>query len=105
MFIAEEGEDMLIVKLGKLSSTDSSGEPDLLAGQKVVKLLEAEEVIIYVLRPEKLVEVHGWNGTKDFSYYISKDGKRPEGFASDIEFWREAYIENSNGATTHVVRF
>jgi len=71
------------------------------------KIVEADEVEIHTHRPGELYSVEG--SCKDgssFAFYISDSYKpKPEGFADEVVFWYAAYIENSNGATTEVVKF
>lgn len=72
-----------------------------------MQFIEATQVNIHYLRPDELIEIAG-KGTSGeiFSYYVAPNNKpRPEGFADEVEFWWEAYIENSTGKTTHTIRF
>ncbi len=78
----------------------STAEEDI--GRFSTRIVESEKVDVHVLRPGELFEVAG----DGFAFYISpRDKPRPEGFALEVEFWHEAFIENSSGATTKVVRF
>lgn len=84
----------------------SSDADDLL--RITTKIIEAIEVEIICHRPGVLYEIVGKlvDGGDQFSYYIANhDCQRPEGFAQEIEFAYEAYVENSSGATTASVRF
>jgi hypothetical protein len=72
-----------------------------------IKILEASEIDIYILRPGELYEVAGvcCDGHA-FAYYVADDRKpKPEGFAEETVFWYTVYIENSAGATTHSLKF
>ena len=101
---------MLTVKVQKTVDSDGQRMP----GRFSTRIIEAVQVDIHILRPGELYEVAGigrLNGTLDagvnsFAFYIADGLKpRPEGFADEVEFWSSAYIENSAGKTTEVVRF
>jgi hypothetical protein len=77
-------------------------------------LIEAKTVGIYLVRPNVLVELSGTTSTGEkFCFYVQNPqyalppGEKNIGIGlpSDVEFWDEAYIENSSGATTEIVRF
>ena len=75
-------------------------------GRFSTKILEAEEVDVHVLRPGELVEVAARCGDRTYAFYVADRHKpRPDGFADEVDFWFSAFIENSSGATTEVVRF
>ena len=75
-------------------------------GRFSTRIIEAETVNIHYTRPGEVIEVAGGVGDKSFAFNIIRRGAaRPEGFADEVEFWHEAFIENSAGATTEVVRF
>ena len=109
---------MLTVKVTK-TSRNTNGE--LMTGLFSTKIVEAVEVNIHILRPGPdnphspwLYEVSGVGklsgntdgGDNSFAFYVADQSKpRPEGFADCIDFWNSAYIENSAGKTTEVVRF
>lgn len=78
----------------------STAEEDM--GRFSTRIVESDHVDVHVLRPGELYEVAG----SDFAFYIApRDKPRPEGFADEVDFWFEAFIENSAGATTQTVRF
>jgi hypothetical protein len=96
---------MFTVKLMKEMHvvTDAKGNHK---GRFSTKIVEASEVNIHILRPNELAEVSGECDGNNFAFYISDRNKaRPEGFAEEVDFWFAAFIENSSGATTEVVRF
>ena len=109
---------MLTVKVTK-TSRDANGE--LVCGLFSTKIIEAVEVNIHILRPNPdkpsspwLYKVSGIGklnndmgaGDNSFAFYVADQNKpRPEGFADCVDFWNSAYIENSAGKTTEVVRF
>ena len=75
-------------------------------GRFSTKIVEAEEVDVHVLRPGELVEVVARCGDRTYAFYVADRHKpRPDGFADEVDFWFSAFIENSSGATTEVVRF
>ena len=91
---------MLTVKLMK--ATRYPGESDT---RFSTKLVEATEVDIHILRPGELYEVSARNGELRSAYYIADPEKgRPKGFADEVDFYYAAYVENSSGATTEMVR-
>lgn len=96
----EEGDDMLTVKVTKQLQPD--GDLPLRFSTKIV---ETEHVDIYTLRPGELYEVAGGTPPNSFAFLIAPRGTRPEGFADEVDFWYQAFIENSAGATTEVVKF
>lgn len=101
---------MLTVKLTK-PMLDETGKPS--TGRFSTKIIEAVEVDIHILRPGELYEVAGTgvhaadvSSNPSFAFYIANPEKeRPSGFADCVDFWSSAYIENSAGKTTEVVRF
>lgn len=102
---------MLTVKVTK---TVVDGQGKRLLGHFSTKIVEAVEVDIHILRPGELYEVAGLGrlsssmdaGDNSFAYYIAHPSLgRPDGFADEVDFWDSAYIENSAGKTTEVVRF
>jgi hypothetical protein len=107
----EKGEEnqMLTVKVTKQirhvagppapTGEISTAEQDL--GRFTTRIVQSEKVDVHILRPGELVEVAG----DGFAFYIAPRDKKIEGFADEVEFWFEAFIENSTGATTKVVRF
>ena len=75
-------------------------------GRFSTKIVEAEEVDVHVLRPGELIEVAARCGDRTYAFYVADRHKpRPDGFADEVDFWFSAFIENSSGATTEVVRF
>jgi hypothetical protein len=75
-------------------------------------LVEAKTVGIFILKPDTLVELSGVAGTGEkFCFYIQNPecnnfpGTMHFGIPSNAELWDEAYIENSSGATTEIIRF
>jgi hypothetical protein len=92
---------MLTVKLTRETGGIGDATP-----VRITKILEADEVEITKLRYGEIYDVSGFYRDNEFSFYLADPEKsRPEGFAANIIFWEEAYIENSSGATTEVVRF
>ena len=76
------------------------------------KLIEATEVNIERFRDGDLVCLTGTtsNGQCFCEYVANPCLPKPEGFAEEgtpgeIKFGRAAYIENSSGATTEVIKF
>lgn len=77
------------------------------------KLIEASEVDIHTLRYQELYGVSGiTSGGRKFYYYVAHPDKPfPEDIAKEDSgtgesiFGYAAYIENSAGATTEVVKF
>lgn len=101
---------MFTVKLMKVRRDEVS--PEGPSGPPVpctftTKLLEAGEVDIHTLRPGRLFSVEGMTPDgKSFAYYVAdRNEPRPEGFAPEIDFYYAAFIENSAGATTEIVKF
>lgn len=98
---------MLTVKVTKqvhhaVRSPDAVNTAEGDVGRWTTRIVESENVDIHILRPGELVEVAG----DGFAFYIApRDKPRPQGFADEVDFWFEAFIENSAGATTEVVRF
>lgn len=91
---------MLTVKLSRKNNITGDGD-----AKWTTKIVEATEVDVHQLRIGELAEVATTNGESSLAFYITDPGKpRPEGFADSVEFWQVAYIENSAGATTHIVR-
>jgi hypothetical protein len=75
-------------------------------GRVSTRVVETDHVDIHILRPGELYEVAGGHGENSFAFYIApRDKPRPEGFADEVDFWFQAFIENSAGATTEIVRF
>ena len=103
---------MLTVKVTK-QVHHAVGEPDAATtaesdiGRFSTRIVETDHVDIHILRPGELIEVAGGPpGEGSFAFYIApREKPRPKGFADEIDFWFEAFIENSAGATTEVVRF
>lgn len=58
-------------------------------------------------RPKKnAIEVATTSANKYGAFFVADTSKgRPEGFADEVDFWFEAYVENSAGKTTQSVRF
>lgn len=82
----------------------STAEEDL--GRFSTRIVESDHVDIHILRPGELYEVAGGKADDSFAFYVApRDRPRPEGFAEEVDFWFEAFVENSAGATTHIVRF
>jgi hypothetical protein len=78
------------------------------AGYHTTRLVEALEVDIHILRPGELQEiaVRGPGGDSGAFYVADSALPRPlTGFAPEVDFWEQAYVENSAGKTTHSVRF
>jgi hypothetical protein len=74
-------------------------------GRFSTRIIEAESVDVHYIRPGEVIEVAGGVGDRSFAFNIIRRGaERPEGFADEVDFWHEAFIENSAGATTEVVR-
>lgn len=99
---------MLTVKVMKDGSdiTDQDVAARGSGGRFSTKIVEAEEVNIYVLRPGELIEVAARCGDRTYAFYVAdRRNPRPDGFADEVDFWFSAFIENSSGATTEVVRF
>lgn len=91
---------MLTVKLSRKNNITGDGE-----AKWTTKILEATEVDVHELRVGELKEVATVNGESNFAFFIADPAKpRPEGFADSVLFWQVAYIENSSGATTQIVR-
>lgn len=92
-------------------STLLSPPAPMVAGTKITrfstKIIEATEVDVHILRHGELYELHVTQpGGGDQAFYIAnRDKPRPEGFADDISFYYEAYIENSAGKTIEAIRF
>ena len=95
---------MLTVKVMK-QMRDLGGAP--IPGKFSTRIVEASEVDIHMLRPGELYEVAAnYPGSGVAAFYIADNAKpRPEGFADEVDFWYAAYIENSAGATTEVIKF
>ena len=75
-------------------------------GRFSTKIVEAEEVDVHVLRHGELIEVAARCGDRTYAFYVADRHKpRPDGFGDEVDFWFSAFIENSSGATTEVVRF
>ena len=99
---------MLTVKVMKdgTAITDQDVVARGSSGRFSTKIVEAEEVDVHVLRPGELVEVAARCGDRTYAFYVADRHKpRPDGFADEVDFWFSAFIENSSGATTEVVRF
>lgn len=92
---------MFTVKVKK-AAVGLDGKP--IAGKFLTKLVQAKEVAVNVLRPGELYEVAGGEPGNSFAFYVGDRRKRPEAFASNIDLWDVAYIENSEGKTTETVR-
>lgn len=91
---------------GKMTPLVTCICPTMPSGRFSTKIVEAEEVDIHVLRPGELVEVAARCGDRTYAFYVADQHKpRPDGFADEVDFWFSAFIENSSGATTEVVRF
>jgi hypothetical protein len=74
-------------------------------GRFSMRIMETESVEIHHIRPGDVIEVAGGIGETAFCFNIIRRGAaEPEGFAEGERFWHEAFIENSAGATTEVVR-
>ena len=83
--------------------TKQSEDP---TGRFTTKIIEADEVNIHILRPGEVTEVAAMCGNRNWAFLIADPNKpRPDGFAAEVDFWFVAYIENSQGATTEVVKF
>jgi hypothetical protein len=98
---------MFTVKLYRTIKGRPLGEDSYFPAKSATKLVEAEEVTVYLLRHDELYHVVGLTpGGRPFAFYVANDEKpRPPGFADDIDFYYAAYIENSAGATTETVKF
>jgi len=99
---------MFTVKVMR-SATNFTGEPckESDCGKFSTRIVEGVEVNIYVLRPGELKEVCvlGEKDGNSVAFLIADPSKpKPEGFAPEEEFWSAAFIENSTGATTEVVK-
>jgi hypothetical protein len=84
---------------------------------QVKRIVEAESVDIFPaglepgsdqkprLRTSAVREISVTNGERRAAYYIANPNKpRPEGFNEEVELFDVAYIENSDGDTTEVIR-
>lgn len=84
---------------------------------QVAKIVEAESVDIFPAGPEPnsdqkpglrssaVREISVTNGERRTAYYIANPNKpRPESFNKEVEFFDVAYIENSDGDTTEIIR-
>ena len=92
---------MLTIKLSRKNNTAGDKGPSLWT----TKIVEASEVDIHELRVNELSEIEVVVDGKSMVFYIAdNNGPRPAGFAESVLFWHNVYIENSTGATTHVVR-
>jgi hypothetical protein len=99
---------MLTVKVMKdgTAITDQDVATRGSSGRFSTKIVEAEEVDVHVLRPGELIEVAARCGDRTYAFYVADRHKpRPDGFTDEVDFCFSAFIENSAGATTEVVRF
>lgn len=103
---------MLTIKLMKAAQTTDAGVGEDANVPRTVfstKILEAEEVTIYDHRPGELAEVAIVQPSsvlpKHLAFYLAPRGKRPAGFADEVDFYYAAFIENSRGSTTQSVTF
>jgi hypothetical protein len=115
----EEGEKMFTVKIMKQDAFKFADGPTGKDGttatclKQCTKLIEASEVEIHTLRYQELYGVSGiTNDGRKFYYYIANpDRPFPEDIAKEDSgtgepiFGYAAYIENSAGATTEVIKF
>ncbi len=99
---------MFTVKLMRKQTDFSEGpckESEM--GMFSTKIVEGVEVNIFVLRPRELKEVCvlGERDGNSIAFLIADPSKpKPSGFAPEEDFWSIAFIENSVGATTEVVK-
>jgi hypothetical protein len=99
---------MFTIKVTKrIRNVDLNGvEVAPMIGRFSTRIVEAEQVDVHILRPGELTEVAWSRGDINGAFYvIPHDAERPQEFADEVEFWFEAFIENSTGATTEMVRF
>jgi hypothetical protein len=109
---------LFTVKIKKLDPFSLIGTPDddgkgTVCYRHCTKLIEATDVAIHTLRPGELYGISGTTGDgKKFYYYIADpdvpqpaDITKADSVTGESLFGYEAYIENSAGATTEVVKF
>lgn len=90
---------MLTVKVTKQNEDEN--------GKKIfsTRIVEAEQVDVHILRPNLYEVAANGPGDRSVAFYIApRGGNRPEGFADEVDFWYEAFVENSAGATTQMIR-
>jgi hypothetical protein len=96
---------MLTVKLFRHIDPPATGVYDN-SGRFTTRVVEAEEVDIHTLRADELKEIAitSPSGKSSAYYVIGYDKPAPAGFAPEITFWAEAFVENAQGSTVAAVR-
>jgi hypothetical protein len=103
-------QDLFSYEGGPVGEDGSSPPP---SWKQCTKLIEASEVSIHTLRYQELYGISGVssNGQKFYYYVAHPDKPYPKNIAKEDSgtgeniFGYAAYIENSSGATTEVVKF
>lgn len=92
---------MFTVKLQRRELKDDE------AGKFTTKLLEANEVNVYTLKPNELFEIaNGETGDKSWAYFIANPNMpAPTQFSPDVQFWDACFVENATGKTTVAIKF